>query len=69
MKCVTCALSLATLAAGCVREIEHRDHFHGIEDRLTKRQSAVFPPELTEAESVLLGSFEAADIETWSSYC
>jgi N-acetylated-alpha-linked acidic dipeptidase len=65
MKCLTCALSLATLVAGCVRERDHSDHFHGIEDRLVKRQSAV---ELTEAESVLLGSIDATDIETWSSY-
>lgn len=69
MKCFACALAVAAVVDACQRELEHVDRFHGLSERLVKRQEATaFPPELDENESVLIGSFEATDIDTWSYY-
>ena len=69
MKCFACAVAVATVVSACQHEIVHVERFHGLRDRLVKRQEATaFPPALDENESVLMNSFEAADIDTWSYY-
>lgn len=62
-------MAVAAVATACQHEIQHVERFHGLQDRLAKRQEAsTFPPELDENEALLLDSFEAADIDTWSYY-
>lgn len=69
MKCFSCLLAVVSIAAACQHEIEHVERFHGLQERLVKRQeAAAFPPELDGNEATLINSFEATSIDTWSYY-
>lgn len=69
MKCFSCALAVATVVNACQHEITNVERFHGLQDRLVKRQEATaFPPALEDDEKVLADSFEATDIDSWSYY-
>ena len=69
MKCLSCVLAVVAVASACQHDIEHVERFHGLQDRLVKRQEPVaFPPALDNNEATLLNSFEATDIDTWSYY-
>lgn len=69
MKCFACALTVASVVKACQHEIADVSRFHGLQDRLVKRQEATaFPPALDDNESTLMNSFEATDIDSWSYY-
>lgn len=69
MKCFACAVAVATVVNACQHEIADVSRFHGLQDRLVKRQEATaFPPALEDNENVLMSSFDSADIDTWSYY-
>jgi hypothetical protein len=69
MKCFACVLAVATVAIACQHELRDVGRFHGLEERLAKRQEpAAFPPVLNEAEATLVNSIDSTDLDTWSYY-
>lgn len=69
MGCNHCLLAL--LAASAAQACQHERHtttVHGIQDRLQKRQTDVFPPMLTAEQSILSGSIDSTSLDSWSYY-
>lgn len=61
--CLFCVAALSARAVfACQQEHKHEFHAHRA---LSKRQEAVFPPVLTQDESVLVGSIDNNTIEEW----
>lgn len=58
MKCFACALAVAAVVNACQHEIADVSRFHGLQDRLVKRQEATaFPPALGDDEAVLMNRY------------
>lgn len=70
MKYYAYVLAAAIVASACQHEVNDVKRFNGLRKRLlTKRQEQPrFPPELDGDESILVNSFDATEIDTWSYY-